>query len=146
MNCIAQVDDIVLIKHIGASDKPIPTIIIYPKNVDDSVCLKSVLTASDSDAYNKKILTDANWASVFVDALKEVNMQKVGKDAVMLDLFEITCYQSKNCKKKSVILDRRESLNFFESIIKVIRKAENNKNTNLFESLEYLIRRINSNH
>lgn len=143
MSSIGQVDDIVLIKHIGESDKPIPTIIIYSKGMCSNPCVQSILALNKADIFLKKVIADTNWANVFVHALQDNITTKPNQKTYMFGSFEITCYQSQDCKKRKVIIDeRKKSVAFFDAILKKISERNNEKNNELIESLENLNKRI----
>lgn len=143
MNSFGQVDDILLIKHIGESDKPLPTLIVYSKGMCDNACVQSILASNKADVFLKKIITDTNCSDIFVHALQDNITTAPNQKTYMFGSFEITYYQSQDCKKQSAIItDRKKSVAFFDAIIKKISERKDEKNNELIESLENLIKRI----
>lgn len=142
MSSIGQVTDIVIIRHIGESDKPIPSIIIYTKGVCNNPCPQLVLALYKTDSFLKVISTDTNLINVFCHDSQDIK-PTLKQEIYMFGSLEITCYQSRDCRKKVLIInDRKMSLIFIDTIIKKITKENNLKNNELIAVLENLKKRI----
>lgn len=144
MSSIGQTYDIVLIKHIGESDKPLPTLIIYSKGMCDNACVQSILALNKSDAFLKRVITGTNFTNIFRDALEDTASIEPKEKAYIFGSFKITFYQGIDCKKQSAfILDREKGIAFFNTVAKKIRNRKSEKDNELIAPLENIIKRIN---
>lgn len=146
-NMFSQDNSLVLIKHIGSCDKPIPSVFIYLKSEKNNYIIDSILNSEKMGGFLNKIETELNINSFFSTLLKKENdlkYVKANKSTSFFGSFEFCFYRNDNgWVKRRFILDRKYSLILFKSIVvklnRINNSAENNK---LIEIIEYLIKRI----
>ena len=144
MGSIGQTYNIVLIKHIGESDKPLPTLIIYFKDICNSKCVQSILSLNKADFFLKRVITDVDLTDIFSDVLEDSVLIESKEKLYPFGSYKITFYQSKDCNNQSVFIrGRKKSIDFFNSVIEKVEERKSEKNNELIISLENIIKRIN---
>ena len=128
-NCLSQCDDVIRFEHIGESDKPIPTIVL---------CVSTNEVAIDS-AYTKYFHIDEKLYSTVANYVTANDTLK-GNESKEFGSFKVSVIASDTISLQYNIGIRKNSVDFFEKLLKVLAKA---KGTDAITAeLETLLRRI----
>lgn len=145
MNSFGQHNSIIVIKHIGISDKPIPTIVVCTKDVCNTPCIYSIVDTNKVGTLLNKIVASPNLINVLFQSLQQDDNvpSNPNQKTYMFGSFEID-YLNNKCQKEamSFLCDRKKNVDLFKLSIKKISALEKEENTELIQALTNLVKRI----
>ena len=121
LNCHGQAGQMIILTHIGESDKPIPTIVAYTKN-GLSAKLKDSIFNIANRGFMEKIVIDSNDFKSMFNKTKHLNSTKPDKVLYELGAFQINFYDDNCSTHQFFIYQKEESISFFLKVIETIKE------------------------
>lgn len=141
--CLGQTYDVVFVKHIGETDKPIPSLIVFNENKYNKKFIKSLIKSIDGESL-KIIATDSNFIDILFNKRKELIQLENQNKMYPFGSFRFTFYSSMEGKSITYgILGDENSRYFFNSVLELMMKEKSKKKNNeLISELINIVKRI----